>query len=263
MVALPWTTAVGLGAEATMSRPRVVIASLWRNDVERNIGARCDHLLCKTSDRFDVRWLWLTGDNDDDTFNVLLERAADADDPDDVFVVWHDSNIKGEDIMARRQRLSHALQGALDQIGGDGNDLVLWHESDLLTSPYVVDQLARSLDVVWESGWWGLGGVVAGWPVIELDGRDQFYDIWAFRDMRGRPFDARGAMADGQERSAALLEVTSLGSVWMAHAGLVQNRTITQEAIVELCAQWRRERIRLWADTTIEVRQPVELWTPC
>lgn len=259
MVALPWTTAVGLGAEATMSRPRVVIASLWRNDVERNIGARCDHLLYKTSDRFDVSWLWITGDNDDETTRVLGQSV----DGEPVTIIDANTGIVGEDVATRRQRLSATATEMFSHVDAD---MFVLHESDLISPLYVVDALAEALslldgDDIARCGMTSGRHVVAGWPVIELNGRDQFYDIWAFRDMRGRTFDAASAMNTGARDE--LIEVTSLGSIWMAHANLVRDRTITHEAIVELCGQWQREHIRLWADPTIEVRQPVELWTPC
>jgi hypothetical protein len=242
---------VGMGDP--MTRPRVVICSLWRNDAGRQLEERVDHLLSKTSAELELRWLWITGDNEDNTAELLRLLAGE-----DVELLEADTGIAGEDIPTRRRRLSVTASRMFEAVRQD-DELVVLHESDLLTAATIVDELAAALEL---AGWWepadgaNAGAVVAGWPVIDIGNGDQFYDVWAYRDLEGRPFGAHRA------KPAELLEVTGLGSVWMAPAELVRGRRMEERCVLDLCEQWRAAGVRLYAAPDIEVRQPRALWAP-
>ncbi len=226
----------------------IVIMSLWRNDAGRDLEARADHLLSKTSAHHELRWLWITGDNDDDTHARLLGIGANHFFSHRIELISCDTGIVGEDVTTRRQRGSATASFMFGFIRKAAEYVVL-HESDLLTDVDIVDRLLAS------NG----SGPVAGWPTIEITpGHPQFYDVWAYRDLRGRQWSPR---QPGRHRHRGrLVEVSSFGSVWLAPAALVRNRVITDLAICELCKQWRAEGVRLWVDPEISVEQPVQHW---
>jgi hypothetical protein len=218
----------------------VVICSLWRNDVERNIRARMDHLFRKSSASHKVSLLWITGDNNDDThayLNLWTRHGLR-----DLTLLQFDTGITGEDVDARRRRSSTTANEMFRHIPADA-DVVILHESDLLTEFNIVDQLlANPLPC-------------AGWPVMKLDGREVFYDIWAYRTLSGTPFGQQAAAMTGPP-----VVVGSFGSVWAVPAALVRGRAMNENCIVDLCQQWRNEGHTLLADPTIRVEQPHGLW---
>ncbi len=222
----------------------IVMLSLWRNDVARDLEARVAHLLSKTCKQ-GLRWLWITGDNDDET----CQRLSDAI-PEGMPVTIIDANtgIVGEDIDTRRRRGSETATELFAHIEST-DDFACLHESDLRSEHDVVDQLLAS----------GNGSPIAGWPTLGNGPRPRFYDIWAYRDLRGRPFSPRSPFAKGYTPHAPF-EVGSFGSVWLVPAPLLKDRVIETRAVLELCQQWRAEGVTLLADPRIAVVQPLELW---
>ena len=233
----------------------IQVLSLWKNDLERRLEDRALHLLAKRAGVHRLSWLWNVGDSTDGTELELLSLARDF----DVQVIRCDTDIGGgEDVATRRRRLcASATQmfAAIDPAA----DYVLLHESDLVTDVRVVTELLYQLLAVTDLEAGGLHAV-AGWPTINIEGVPQFYDVWAYRDLRGRTFTPSAPYAAGYNR-ARPFEVGSFGSVWLAPAELVRDRVISDECIVDLCNQWRREGVRLWCDPRIAVVQPVDLWS--
>jgi hypothetical protein len=224
----------------------IEILSFWRNDADRQLETRAVHLLAKISERHEIRWLWMIGDSTDLTEKILTKIAADEHPA--VRLLRHDTGIVGEGTETRRRRGSVTATAAFAEISEEA-DFALLHESDLITPFDIADQLLES----------GGGQPTAGWPVIELNGKRQFYDIWAYRDLRGRPFDSHPPYAKGYRR-AGRFKVGSFGSCWLVPAEILRGRVIEKLAVIELCKQWRAEGIDLWVDPRIIVEQPTELW---
>lgn len=244
---------------------RCQVISLWRNDADRCLEARARHLLAKRSSgdvagELELSWLWIVGDSTDGTAELLEEAAGGGAGLGlEVEIINGDTGIAGEDLATRRRRLSATatiLFAAIDPRA----DLVLLHESDLRSSDLVIEELLAAVFDVAEEGS-SIRHAVAGWPTIELEAQPQFYDVWAYRDLDGRPFSARAPYARGYRRRQPF-EVSSFGSVWLAPADLVRGRVLEELAILDLCRQWRAEGVRLWCDPRVAVVQPKQLWSP-
>lgn len=228
----------------------IVIMSLWRNDEHRQIHARVDHLLSKGSLRGEVSWLWMVGDSTDNTYEILTRKVHECGLHDRVAIGDMTTTPVGEDSATRRVRGSITASVMFSAIDPDA-DYVVLHESDLVSEPHVVDQLLRSSATVDYSP-------MAGWPTIEITpGHPQFYDVWAYRDLRGRQFSPRTNLR------GRITEVGSFGSVWLAPAAMVIDRIIEKLAIAELCQQWRNEGHHLFVDPNIAIEQPTDLWEAC
>lgn len=221
----------------------IVVMSLWRNDAARGIAQRIDHLLSKQTFVSDqVRYIWAVGDSSDETEAILRGYAGD-----NIEVVRYDSGHEGADALDCRRRTSHTATEMFKRVRISDEHACL-HESDLKTPQTVLatlSELCRRL------------GPVAGWPVIDLGKGHQFYDTWAYRHLDGRRF------LSTERRPGLPFNVSSFGSVWMAPAALVRNRSLHPSgAVVDLCGQWRDESVQMWVDPSITVVQPRELWSP-
>lgn len=226
----------------------IVIVSLWRNDAERDLLRRMEHLYAKTAEHQDLRWLWVVGDSVDAT-EKLLRRYALRDRR--ISVIERSFEETGEDVVTRRRRSSWTATQAFAELHHDA-DFVCLHESDLITPLDVLDRLLAS----------GEGRPIAGWPTLcpEVGGPVLFYDIWAYRGCDGRNFQSTFPYHESY-RWRDPFQVGSFGSVWLAPAHLVRNRVMRDEGCVELCAQWQQEGISLLVDPMILVQQPAHLWS--
>ncbi len=230
---------------------RVCIMSLWRNDAYRSLESRVQHLSEKArhTTAHEVSYLWCVGDSSDTTYQSLLPYTL-THAPQQVRIVQSESGVgPGEDTPTRRRRFASNANDMFATIP-DAVDYVLLHESDIQSPPDLVDRLFHHLSELRERS------AVAAWPVMELDGVDVFYDIWAFRRLNGLHFKQSAKSRHPR------MEVSSFGTVWMAPTHLVRNRTISEDCVVDLCAQWRREGVKLWTAADVVVRQPTALWTP-
>ena len=226
--------------------------SLWRNDEDRKLEARVQHLAAKAEHTdHTVSYLWLVGDSTDNTYRDLIVYGL-RHVSHEVRITKAESGVPaGEDTPTRRRRFSANANDLFSRIPEDkGDDYVLLHESDIQSPPDLVDRLLAHLSELRERS------AIAAWPVMELDGVDVFYDIWAFRRLNGLHFKQSAKSRHSR------MEVSSFGTVWMAPAFLVRDRTISEDCVVNLCAQWRREGVKLWTAADVVVRQPTALWTP-
>ena len=164
----------------------ITIMSLWRNDADRDLEARAEHLLAKTSAHHELRWLWITGDNSDETCqrlgDVVAERMKASAGPCPVTIIDADSGIVGEDVPTRRRRGSVTASEMFRHIDPEA-DFVLLHESDLRSDIDVIDQFLDSLELisgeeVQRCGMRSNRNIVAGWPEITLNGCAQFYQCF-------------------------------------------------------------------------------------
>lgn len=223
----------------------IVIMSLWCNDEDRGIHERVRALLSKTCLDHEVALLWAVGDSSDNTEAILRQYEQLSGRM--IRVVNVDTGVQGEDAPTRRVRLSQSatlMFAALERYFGD-SDYSCLHESDLISPANVMDLLLIG----------GNGHPCAGWPVINLTGTPQFYDIWAYRHRDGRFFVAE------EHQPVLPFRVHGFGSVWVAPTWLVSNRVMKAYAIRELCAQWRDEGHPMYCDPRVIIEQPVELWT--
>ena len=228
---------------------RVCIMSLWRNDAERSLESRVAHLGSKARHTdHDIFYLWLVGDTTDTTTRDLID-ASGRFLPNHLITPAHiyeaESGVgPGEDMPTRRRRFSSNANALFAAIPEDA-DYVLLHESDIQSPDNIVDRLFNNFLPC------------AAWPVLELNGRDQFYDTWAFRQVDGERFPS---WAKAPHAGDVPFEVGSFGTVWMAPAPLVRDRVISELCVVDLCRQWSAEGHQLWCDPRIVVRQPAALW---
>lgn len=220
----------------------IVLMSMWRNDEVKQLTTRVEHLLAKTCSSQLVRWLWLVGDCQDET-HAALSRARDRSALQHlVTIVEHNTGIIGDDTETCRRRGSMSATAMFCHINSN-DDYACFHESDLRSSPDVLDRLLEN------------PLPVAGWPVIEFNGRRQFYDIWAYRTVTGAHFTSDSI-------AKFRFEVGSFGSVWLAPASMFRGRVLDETCVVGLCRQWRGEGAKLYVDPTIIIEQPVSLWRP-
>lgn len=216
---------------------RVVMLSFWRDDARRNLSARAYHLLTKTHPA--LRYVWVVGDSCDATWSILQREAEGR--PVQLL------NIH-TGIPERFERLSFTANVALGCVG-ESDDVVMIHESDLISPPDVVEQLlATGKDVV------------GGWPVLTIPGhRELFYDTWGYH--------ARGACFQNTPpyhavyRPDALFRVDGVGSVWAFPAADVRDglRCETQGAR-DLCRGLRQRGHEIWVAPWIKIVQPYDLW---
>lgn len=228
-----------------MTAPRVVLISLWRNDVDKRLGERMDHLTSKTYPA--VRYVWIVGDSSDDTEQQLRTRAAQ--DP-RITVVRFDTGIESSDPTTRLRQLSETGAAGLDQVNV-GDRWVVLHESDLVSPPDLIERfLAAGKDVI------------AGWVTLHRSDSEEpiFYDTW-------------GMTKDGQMFSNfppyhpayvpdRPFQVDSVGSCFMfPAAAALDGLRARQWGVRELCWGLRERGYTVWLDPTLPIVQPRDLWT--
>jgi hypothetical protein len=233
----------------------VVVISLWRNDGHRHLLRRILHLLSKAHHYPSTRFVWVVGDSTDDTEQQLAVFAnANA----NVTLRRHDTSIAGGRDHAQRLRcLSETANAALDEVDCR-DDMVVIHESDLVSPPDVLARLVAHARAGRE--------VTAGWPLLHVNGERLFYDTWAYR-AAGLPFMNRPPYHEAY-RPDAPFQVDSVGSVWSMPAWAVTSgpagRALRchEHACLDLCAGLRARGCAVWVDPALEVIQPTDLWTP-
>lgn len=230
-----------------MSLPSVVMCSMWRNDLDRNLVDRVEHLLAKAETWPNLRWVWVIGDSTDGTAEALrdLSRGYDG-----VRVVdIGDTGIMGNDLAARLRRLSvtgnHYFRHAA------GADFILIHESDIL-SPH---------DLVWRLVAQAERGYcpIAAWPTLEIrPGYRIFYDTFIYRK-DGVQFRHTPPYHQAHQPDRPFI-VDSAGTVLMFHGADVGEVIMDRRAILDLCWHLRKLGRDIWVDPSIEVVQPHGLW---
>lgn len=229
-----------------MSRPSVVICSLWRNDTDRNLVDRAKHLLFKGQHYPAVRWVWVVGDSEDATAYRLRHLAHGL--PVTVLDIG-DTGIAGDDMTSRLRRLSVTANHFWAHCAGA--DYVLIHESDIVSPP---DLVARLVDHA-EQG----RCPIAGWPTLEIrPGHTVFYDCWAYRKDGVRFRNTRPYHQC--YRAEQPFTVDSAGTVLMFDGEDAGNVLMDKQAILDVCWHLRQMGREIWVDPTLEVSQPCALW---
>lgn len=228
--------------------PCVIMASMWRNDSDRRIVDRAEHLLQKAESWPNLRWVWVVGDSSDDTLDVLTQLSTGY----DVQIVQRDTGIAGDEPHARLRRLSQTAQAYIEAVRPD-DDYVLVHESDI-GSPY---DLVPRLVAHAEEGSCPIGA----WSTLELRPNQWvFYDTWAtradgLRFANNRPYHKR-------YRADQPFQVDSMGTVFMFQAEDAPYVCMAEQAVLDLCRQLRERGRTLWVDPRLIVEQPRDLWIP-
>ncbi len=216
----------------------VVMMSLWRDDAEKDLEARAEHLLSK---RGVARWVWVVGDCEDDT-KMRLESAAWTNTDKNIEIIRGDTGILGEAPDVRVRRLSQTIKTGLEAIH-DSDDWIIIHESDLRSPADVVERFLKTGKEV-----------VAGWVTLEPQGI--FYDTWGYR-ADGELFANHFPYHRRYQRSG-VFEVDSVGSCWMFPAGEARHIMPERFACVEMCAKLKTRGRTIWVDPTIPIVQPSE-----
>jgi hypothetical protein len=232
--------------------PKVAMLSLWRDDAKRDIENRARHLLSKSYPA--LRWIWVVGDSDDDTYQRLLAIINEVAPWRHVDLLRHTTEFRGADVVARRRRLSASANFGLSLLRPD-DDYLLMHESDLRSPLNLVEiflghaQAGRC--------------PIAGWPILPINGNQAvFYDIWAYRS-NGVMF-TNAPPYSPVYRADAPFEVDSFGSCWLAAADDMRDTRIRfgEMAVLDVCAQLRERGRQLWVDPKLTIIQPPALWVP-
>lgn len=229
---------------------RITILSLWRNDSDRNLIARAEHLVSKREAYDNLRLVWSVGDCQDDTFEELADWVVQRGYQDWIRVLYRDTGISGIDTRSRLRRLSASVNEGLRYI--NGSDYVALHESDLISPPDLIPRFLAHA----EAG----RCPIAGWPILYYGPRPLFYDIWAYRKdgQRFRNTPPYHPSINGDD----LFTVDSFGSCWMARHDDMVGLRMCDQAVLDACNHWRNLGRELWVDKTIVIEQPVSLWVP-
>jgi hypothetical protein len=227
--------------------------SYWRNDAERDLAGRARHLLSKTYPG--LRWLWVVGDCTDDgaTLHGLRWTVADAGLLDRVTILTHTTGVQGEEVEERRRRISATMTYVYAWIGANiytQPDLTLTHESDILSLPDIVERLVAHYRP-------GEVDVVGGWPLLGT-GAGIFYDSWAYR-ADGQHF-TNNPPHHPRHRYIGLVEVDSIGTVYLVPTIDLAGRVIERRCVVDLCAHLTAAGWRIWYDPQLVVVQRADLW---
>lgn len=229
-----------------MTLPPVVMCSMFRNDVSRQIVDRAEHLLAKSESYPALRWVWVVGDSTDDTAQTLRELSVGY----DVRVIdLGDTGIPGNDAESCLRRLS--VTGNEYFKYGDGAAYMLIHESDIISPADIVNRLVAHAE--------SSRCPIAAWPTLEIHpGVKCFYDVMAYRKdgvrFRNHPPYHPGYRADRP------FTVDSAGTILMFHAEDCGNVIMDKRAILDLCWHLRELGRDIWVDPQLECQQPLSLW---
>jgi len=220
-------------------RPNVVMQSMFMNDVDRNLIDRMLHLTEKSYPK--LRWIWLVGDSQDETEDILRAYAAETDL--DIEVIRVDTDILDETPAIRLRRMSLTRNAGLERARPE-DDYWLMHESDLLSPTDIVEQFLATGKCP-----------VAGWVTL---GISCFYDTWAYRK-DGQLF--KNWDIDHRPYGHDIFEVDSVGSCWLIDAGDVRNGLRCESMdVLELSNKLRERGRRIWVDPNIPIVHPEELF---
>jgi len=238
---------------------QVVIQSLWRNDTRLDLEARMHHLIEKTYRP--RRFVWVVGDCYDDTEERLRAFAQAHCDRESITVLRHDTgsmtrngSVENDE---RLRVLSATADAGIDSIveSGHADEYVLFHESDLVSPPDLVERLL-------ETGCCPVGGVV--WLTLPDGGPRLFFDTWGYRaeNTRFRNSEPHHALWHREKGNDVPIEVETIGSVVLHRADdLRQGARMETGGHVRLC-EIVRERFgrKVFFDPRIAIEQPHHLW---
>lgn len=227
--------------KARKTKPNVVMMSLWRDDTNKRLEDRIQALLSKEGV---TRWVWVVGNSQDATEDILRQTAKRYNRR-DITVIRFDSDNVSEVPRDRAIRLSETANAGLDTVRDD-DDVWVIHESDLVSPDDVVTRLlSHGKDSVAGMVWLGEGG--------------KFYDVWAYRKdgvkfRAHHPYHA-AYIPDG------VFEVDSYGSVFSFPAQALRDGVRCKDmCVLDICAGLKKKGYTLWVDPTLDIIQPRDLF---
>lgn len=230
-----------------MTLPRVVLCSMFRNDENRSLVDRVEHLLAKCECWPNLAYCWVVGDSTDGTTQALGELSTGYDNVQIVDI--GSTGIEGDDAHSRLRRLSVTANEYWHWV--DGADFVLIHESDI-QSPYeIVNQLVAHA----EQG----RCPIAAWPTLEIrPGTKVFYDTLSYRK-DGQMFSNHPPYHSCY-KPHEVFEVDSAGTVMLFHGSDAKYLFLVDGGFLDLCQQLRHRGRTIYVDPQLEVIQPFALW---
>lgn len=232
-----------------MTLPKVLMCSMWKDDQERQIVDRVEHLLAKCESYPNLAYLWVVGDSADGTAQTLRDLTVGYDNVTILDIGC--TGIEGDDPASRLRRLSvtgnHYL---MPQNVGDA-DYILVCESDI-QSPYNLVNLLVAHALAGRCP-------IAAWPTLEIrPGERIFYDTFCYRK-DGVRFGHHSPYHPCYKPDRPFT-VDSAGTVLMFCAEDAPEVVMSSRAILDLCSHLREMGLSIWVDPTLEVVQPHSLW---
>ena len=227
----------------------VVLGSAFRNSVRNN---QLERWLAQAESLKIALWAWghsmsviaAEGDSIDHTRRALEEGLATRSIATTLVDVSHGGPVYGScEAPERFKALQGVGNGILGAVGLDVDALV-YVESDLIWRSEeimgLIERLSASIDVVAPMIWAG----------------DCFYDVYAFRDLKGERFGPFMPYSDCL-RDRLLAEIGSAGSCLVMKGAVARECRITEkDGLVGFCRIARSKGYRIWVDSEREVRHP-------
>jgi hypothetical protein len=187
----------------------------------------------------------LEGNSKDDTFDSI-KKYAFADDAPPVCCIQEESTygeIQSKVKYARFKELARLGTLLLQKSLQVHSDYTLWIESDLIISNNLISSLIESAQTLKAS-------IVA--PVVYLQNKKQFYDIWAFRDTEGKHF--RSNFNSDPPRQ---IQMASIGSCALIESKYIADGcNFGEGAFPSLCEAVRHKGGTVFCDTKIKIEHP-------
>jgi hypothetical protein len=233
----------------------IAICSAFR-DAARNRQAhrflKQVHALKMVRTHDHIRVIAGEGDSTDGTRGVLLEYSQQLGVSLTIADTTHGGKRHGStEDPARMAQLSNVCNTMLDSVA-DNDDLVFYVESDLLWDPFTISKL---IDFVYVSE--TLYSAVAPLVMAGVDdqGRDVFYDIWAFR-LSGERF---GSLFPYHPKLGpnTVLEMDSVGSCFVMKGRMAREARIRDNnALVGFFKDAKSKGYRVWVHGELKVQHP-------
>lgn len=230
---------------------KILLISMFYADAGKHLSDRAFHLFEKQGV---TRWVFGVRPHFDCT-DQMLRACAQATGRSDNCEIYIEPAAQKAD---RIERLSAAGDALLATLADE--DYVLWHESDLFTPQDVVTRLAR-LGADAAGGWPTLGGEAKGLRCRRHFSFHEtvFYDTWGYRK-GGVRFGSKPPYHDCYRPEPFALD--SVGSVVLIKADYIRKGArMDGQGVVGLCDAVRARGGTVMCDPSVEVIQPVELWT--
>lgn len=229
---------------------KIAVCSMFRDSVKwksirvDQVKTYFHNMLNQTIGFDNLEFHLLEGDSQDDTYSQLLSMR---DNYPNINVYKSEINESYDSVTITDKRLkcmSKIGNVLLSYARGPDSeyDYLLWVESDLVIKE---DTIERLVDTI--KGCEHTPSIVA--PFVTLG--PYFYDIWAFRNLKGKNWP--NVISPNQ----GILEVSSLGSC------AIMDKEITADfgegSFVSLCGQARKDGARLFVNTDIVIDHPNRL----
>lgn len=223
----------------------IVVGSAFRNAAGRQVTrwlgqvtALRDHL----KDDY-VRALAVEGDSTDATRLQLTQGADKRNLVLDLLTCNHGGPVFGSTEAPERMKALAKVGTAILNGVAEGDDILVYVESDLIWDPYTISEMIDMVDVDRET-------VIA--PLVFAGAN--FYDVWAFRK-NGSRFAPFPPYHEGLHPNG-LTEVDSAGSCLVMPALAALEVKFTDECLVGWCGNARAAGYRIFASADHIVRHP-------